>query len=143
MAVARRGFLRLLGAAPIALPVAAREAASKVGVSTLGYGMPSGGLHRGPPTEIGGDNEWIKQWAADAFSLARRAERWEEIRSNPVGTLDPDLACSRSLSMSAAIRIQRERNFERSIAGEQRSARRRFKKAFGFDFPIPKGQGHE
>lgn len=143
MAVARRGFLRLLGAAPIALPVAAREAASKVGVSTLGYGMPSSGFAQGCVPSSGDDKGWIKQWAIDAFSLAKRAERWEEIKDNPVGALDPDLACSRSLSMSAAIRIQRQRNFERSIAGEQRSARRRFKEAFGFDYPPPKEQGHE
>lgn len=136
MSVARRGFLRLIAAAPVAAPVVAREAAQKAGVTALGYGMPM------PPTggqSIGNGTDWIRDWTREVFSAAWKEARWHEFKSNPVGALDPDLASSKSLSLSAAVRIQRERNFARAIEGERRSALDRFKKAFGFDFtPEPR-----
>lgn len=133
MSVARRGFLRLMAAAPVAAPVVAREAAQKAGVTALGYGMPMGGGQ--PGQSVGGGNDWIRDWAKDVFSAAWKEARWQEIRSNPVGALDPDLASSKSLSLSSAVRIQRERNFARMIESERRSVSKRFKEAFGIDYP--------
>lgn len=133
-AVARRSFLRLLAAAPVALPVAAREAASKAGLTALGYGMPIAPSGASAGHSVRSGNDWIKDWAATAFSSAWKADRWEDFRNGPVGALDTDLACSRSFSMATAIRIQRQRNFERSVTAEQRSVLKRFKESFGFDF---------
>lgn len=136
MSVARRGFLRLMAAAPVAAPVVAREAAQKAGITALGYGnpMPVPGNQ-----SCGGGNDWIKDWAKNVFSAAWKEARWQEMKSNPVGTLDPDLASSKSLSLSAAVRMQRERNFARVVESERRSAADRFRKAFGFDFdPEPR-----
>jgi hypothetical protein len=137
MSVARRGFLRLMAAAPVAAPVVAREAAQKAGISALGYGMPM--PPSGAGNSIAGGNDWIRDWAKDVFSAGWKEARWQDIKSNPVGALDPDLASSKSLSLSAAVRIQRERNFARMVENERRSVSKRFKEAFGFDFtPEPR-----
>lgn len=132
MTVARRSFLTLLAAAPVAMPVVAREAAQKAGVTALGYGMPMPPV--GGAQSVGNGNDWIRDWAKDVFSAGWKDSRWQEIKSNPVGALDPDLASSKSLSLSTAVRLQRERNFARMIESERNSASRRFKEAFGIDF---------
>ena len=129
----RRGFLRLLAAAPVAAPVIAREAAAKAGVTAMGYGMPGASSPYGEAI-CGSSESWVADWAKNVFSQAWKDDRWEEISRNPVGALDSDLASSRSLSLSAAVRLQKQRNFERSVVQEQRNASSRYLKAFGFEF---------
>jgi hypothetical protein len=58
----------------------------------------------------------------------------EEMLSSRPSTLDPDLASSRSLSLSAAIRIQKERDTERRIEQSRGYWARAFKKATGMDW---------
>jgi len=135
--VARRGFLTLLAAAPVAGPVIAREAAQKAGVTALGYGMPMASSDCAQ--SVGSGNDWIRDWAKQVFSAGWKESRWQEIRNSPVGTLDPDLACSKSLSLSTAVRLQRERNFARMIESERNSVSKRFKEAFGIEYhPEPR-----
>lgn len=140
MSVGRRGFLRLLAAAPVAAPVVAREAALKAGVgNVVGYAAPSmlSGASQAGLTPDHGD--WLKSWAVEVFSKQWEEQQRAEVMSNPVGVLDADLASSRSLSLSTAIRMQRERNFERMVKNHQRSVLDRFKKTFGFDFVPEEG----
>lgn len=131
--VGRRGFLRLIAAAPVAAPVIAREAAQKAGVSPLAAGMSEATYGVVPPSPSGG-GDWIKDTCKRVFS-----QEWEETRREQMMTylpnrLDPDLASSRSLSLSAALLIQRDRNIERHIEGERADALRSFRRFFKMDF---------
>jgi hypothetical protein len=134
MSVGRRGFLRLLAAAPVAAPVVAREAAQKAGVTSLGLGAELASQGISGPSPYGGEKEWVSSWCREVLSKGWADERRKAILSSSVGRLDPDLASSRSLSLSAAMRMQRERDAERSIANERESARRRYLKLFGMEF---------
>lgn len=134
--VARRGFLKLLGAAPVALPVAAREAASKAGISTLGLMDGSG-----PSVSYGGpvphsEGDWVADTCKRVFSKAWEMEQREQMRRWLPQKLDPDLACSRSLSLSAALNIQRERNIERRIRDERQDAANSYKRFFKIPFLV-------
>lgn len=132
MSLARRAFLRIVAAAPMAAPVIAREAAQKAGISAVGAAsqFATGGYGASPAI----DNDWVKKWVSEVFTSEWRDERWREIAGSSVGALDPDLASSKSLSLSAAIHIQRQRRFKREVASARSHALRRFKEAFGFDF---------
>lgn len=100
MAVARRGFLRLLAAAPV------------------------------PASE----GDWVKSVAKRVFSKAWEDEQRETMREWYPARLDPDLASSRSLSLSAALRIQRDRNIEGRIRRERADAQRNYLRVFGLEF---------
>lgn len=131
--VGRRGFLTLLAAAPVAAPVVAREAAQKAGIATLAAGMPDAPYGGTTPSHPG-EGDWIKDTCKRVFS-----EEWEETRREQMMTylphrLDPDLASSRSLSLSAALLIQRDRNIERNIESERADALRSFRRFFKMDF---------
>lgn len=130
----RRGLLRLLGAAPVALPVVAREAAAKAGIGTLGLAAPA---YPSQPCGSAEDESWVGDWVKRVFSKEFEKEAQRNVGS--VGTLDPDLASSRSFSISTAVRIQRERNVTRYIAGERERASERYLKAFGIPFITTKG----
>lgn len=105
----RRHFLSFLVAAPAAIPVIAKEAARKLGLEgalggTLGpHTLPGYGV---PGVAAGG------HWAHDAikrfWSPRRQRERRETIEG-AARRLDADLASMRSLSPSAAYRIQYDR----------------------------------
>ena len=133
MAVARRGFLRLLAATPVAAPLVAREAAQKAGISTFAAGMPDvpyGGS--APPSS--GEGDWIKDTCKRVFSREWEETRREQMMAYLPNRLDPDLASSRSLSLSAALLIQRARNIERNNECERADALRSFKRFFKVDF---------
>ncbi len=134
MSLARRGFLRLLGAAPVALPGVAREAATKAGIGQafapeIGFGSP-----QGYPANPASEGEWITSICERVFSKEWEKEERERRKNWHVSNLDPDLASSRSLSLSAAMIIQRQRNIDRSIASEREEAKRNYLRFFKVDF---------
>lgn len=134
MSVGRRGFLRLLGAAPVALPVVAREAATKAGVGS-GFSPDLLGTSAQVPMSGGTtEGEWITSVCKRVFSKDWEAEERERMKRWHVGSLDPDLASSRSLSLSAAVNIQRQRNIERRIAAGREDAKRSYLRHFKVDF---------
>lgn len=116
--IGRRKLLGFLAATPVAM----REAAKAAGVSD---GLSSGGAirsYRGgpisddfsPPPDIG--SHWATKALKNVVSGGFRSELEREWR---VSILDPDLASSRSFSLSAAMRIQRNRDIERQIASHR------------------------
>lgn len=136
MSVGRRGFLRLLAAAPVAAPVVAREAAQKAGVGSIGLGVgeefpPSAGQNWGVPTD---ENDWVRSRMKQVLSKAWEDEERESMRDWHPSRLDPDLAASRSLSLSAALRIQRDRNIENRINRARDDAKRNYLRVFGLEF---------
>lgn len=137
MSVGRRGFLRLLAAAPVAVPVAAREAAQKAGVGAVGLGIEDFGPTTSGqcwPADPASEGDWITQNAKRVFSKAWEQEQRESARGWYPARLDPDLAASRSLSLSAALRIQRDRNTQNRIDRERADAKRNYLRVFGLEF---------
>lgn len=81
------------------------------------------------------DRGWAEQTIKRVFDpkwIAQRREWYTKRRV--VGVLDPDLASSRSFSLSTAVRMQRERDFERFMIAEQEEARASWLSAFGFEW---------
>lgn len=134
----RRSILKLIGAAPVAAPVVAREGAKAAGVSEFGWGPAyslSGAPDTGSPVNVSGDHwQWLRKQVADALSGKHDADIIQEVMQGSVSVLDPDLAGSRSLSLSAAIRIQKERNIERRIRNNRERWLSSFKRETGMDW---------
>jgi hypothetical protein len=134
--VQRRGFLGLLAAAPIAGPVIAREAAASAGAMPVGSSFAIDAMRSDcTPCSPSSNKEWAEQTIKRVFDRKWIDERREwYLKRRVVGVLDPDLASSRSFSLSTAIRIQRQRDFERYLAVEQEEAKSTFLSAFGFEW---------
>lgn len=84
----RRSILKLFGAAPVGLPVVAREAASKAGISSVGsYGaMMAGGFE--PESGCGPSNQaWAMKFAKRVFAGNWLSEKKEEWRTRHVTVL--------------------------------------------------------
>lgn len=117
----RRGFLALLGTAPIAAPVALKEAAAQMGVVSS-----AGPLAVHTADLIGasacqpsiGNNSWVAEAIKQLASPQKQAE-FNERAKRDARLLDPDLAACRSLSVSAAYRLQVERCRKRIEANER------------------------
>lgn len=117
--IGRRQILKLFGMAPAALPVAAREIAksNSIGSFTSNPGILGGSLTASTPSNDDYLSHILKEigkWAADGETLARKEVRFENIYR-----LDPDIASMRSLSLSAAMRIQRDRLVKRYLEGQR------------------------
>ncbi len=61
-------------------------------------------------------------------------------RSRCINSLDPDIACKRSWSMSVKIMTQRQRNYDRELlrlekSGWQHKSRSALSKLIGFEWP--------
>jgi hypothetical protein len=136
MSVARRRFLRLMAAAPVAAPVVAREAAQKAGIGAVGLGVDQFGpaVPGDGQSNASSEREWLLGWCKRVFTSEWEEEKRREGRNWPPSRLDPDLAASRSLSLSAAMRIQQDRNIERRIASEREEASRRYFGLFKTEF---------
>ena len=108
----RRSFLKLMGASPVALPVIAREstAAALTGNSISGItGLVSAS---GIRNYILNDDD--KDYKNSVRELVRAQNRNKLSKYDiEVIRLDPDLACMKSFSLSAVMRIQSERNIAR------------------------------
>lgn len=70
----------------------------------------------------------------ELFDPAWERQQRESAARNGVSRLDPDLASARSFSLSAAIRMQRERDVEREIKNSRDYWLREFKNATGMDW---------
>lgn len=125
--VARRSFLKLIGAAPIAGPVVAKEAAAKMGMSSLlgGAGAAMGGsgealLRGGLNKQEGSWLDWAQAELRNVFSERNVAEmRRRVIRNGEARLLDADLASMRSASPAAAYQLQIERCVARGLENER------------------------
>lgn len=131
----RRGLLKLLGAAPIAAPVVAREAATKAGLAPLGM-MAEGPYGCSPSQASISETAWVTEWCQRVFTKAWAEEKRREGKMGYPQRLDPDLASSRSLSLSAAMHIQREREIARRIERERADAKRRFLELTGLPYVV-------
>lgn len=133
--MARRSFLKFLPAAVASAPVAAQEAAAKMGLTGL---ASAGGLeraigHAGQPVSDAGYNhlKWLKDRLAQYADPEYIARLHKDARRH-ITRLDPDLASMRGISPSAAFSIQVEREVEKTIEAETWSLRRSIKEATGF-----------
>lgn len=116
MKIARRGFLRVLSATPLAARAMAEQAAGQIagispnglsGLGGVGASFPESSNAAPSPQEIEG---------ALGVPANRRALLdliYEEERV--VNSIDPDLAVLRSFSLNAKICFQRQRNVERRL----------------------------
>ena len=115
--IARRGFLRLMGAAaatPAAVEMQRATAAAGVDLSNLSdepcsiHDSPS--LSKDDMLRDGLFRELAKmglpQWKKDAL--------WEDAKV--VRSLDPDLAANRSFSVAGKVHVQQQRNYEKAKA---------------------------
>jgi hypothetical protein len=111
----RRSVLRLIGLAPIAGPVAAKEAAASMGLSALtsvGSGLSAGMASVNYGSPVGGENSWVNRAIATFNSPAKQREL-DARAKDYARILDPDIAAMRSLSPAAAYHLQRARARER------------------------------
>lgn len=150
----RRRFLSLLGAGAASAPLAAKAVADGAlaksigmnavnGLGSAGFGLPSGNgpaeISQGPyiPYEkrLIGAADHIK-----LFGLPKTVEFNLRDQAKYVSSLDPDIACKTTWSMSIKIMTQRQRNYDRSverikIAGWQERGRQTLTKLLGFEWP--------
>lgn len=113
----RRSFLSLLATGPVAAPVAAQEAARKMGLVGLGS---LGGL-QSIERNVGTADCVPKPIAEKEWTLTRWSQFWSDEERNyrilrakdEARILDPDLASMRSVSPCGAYSIQRDRVLNR------------------------------
>lgn len=117
----RRKFFGLLPGAVVGGKAAAAQAATEL-AETMALGKPalSGaiGYANGAPYPGGNPANNI-DWARNALKRLTSHERERRAREWSVTRLDPDLAVNRSMSLSAKILIQKDRDIERSFANER------------------------
>jgi hypothetical protein len=131
----RRSFLKAFAAAPVAAPVLAREAAAKAGVGPL---LNANTLQGSPLADpVPPPNGSFIDYVREEVQRTMSSEWTDRIRSESVRNvkrLDPDLACSRSLSLSAAVRLQAERDADRRIAEARNHWLSEFRKTTGTEW---------
>lgn len=142
----RRGFLGLLGGAVVAGPAAAKAATdatlASAGVAPSGMVLGHGGICSGWGEPIGDSNKLQK---LIAFVSQKGLPEWKERQlrdeAKHVYRLDLDIAALVSVSASAKISAQRERNFRKSVdfasMGENimmRTAREKFERETGIEW---------
>lgn len=149
--IGRRGFLSLLGLAPVAAAsVAQKLAGIGEGVAAaLGSGELHAGIseHYGAPigdkaTGYGRGQTLSPDVMAKAYLALNPVPEFvlQRIREESRATyrLDPDLVSNRSFSLSAKLSVQRERDIARAIEKTKQVANRNllkeaFREANGFD----------
>lgn len=113
----RRGFLKLMGASPLAAKAAAEEVTkSLVGIGiapTYPYGIPVSGMAVGQSSAQMGKSEIAKMLMDAAFRSQVESASYR--RNRHVSYLDLDLATKRSFSLAAKATFQRQRNVQREI----------------------------
>lgn len=120
----RRGFLGLLGGAVVTGPSMAKEAVAQTmaDLSVPGVGIPygMGELSQSITTATSSFDKRSHLQDQLAKLLGKTAaDKLREKRQTGVNMLDPDLASMRSFSLSARMRIQQDRNYERMIEQER------------------------
>jgi len=139
-----------MGVTPLAAKATVdAEIAKGIGVDLSGLGNAAMGLpggYYGAPQALQGPEIPYERrliGAADyikAFGLPKSVEANFRDNARYVQSLDPDIACKRSWSMSVKIMTQRERNFQRAVervkvAGWQERGRQKLKTILGFEWP--------
>ena len=150
MKLARRGFLRIMGAAPLAARAAVeQETLHLAGVGRIG----SDGAAPMAGPAIAGDTPGLNQFVPYEQRATRAVEyvrmfglpQWLEDdirdRARYVPCLDYDIAVQRSWSTSYKFVVQRQRNYERERqrienSGMRQKARNTLTKLLGFEWPF-------
>lgn len=122
----RRGFLRLIGAAPVAAPVALKEAAVSMGLSgPIGMGAAAlGGIPANGGYPIGPDKGWLMKQLTELYSPQKQDEFHQQAR-HMARVLDADIAALRSISPARAYQMQIERAVAQLTANEKSWIERR------------------
>lgn len=116
--LARRNFLRGAVAAPFAAKKVAEQTAaslSRLSVGSVGAGQIGYGLNEVPSVQAPLSPPWAKALANATIRKDLESIYFE--RERGVSQIDPDLAVLRSVSLSAKITYQRERNVRRAMDG--------------------------
>lgn len=125
----RRGFLGLMGGALAAGPSMAKEAVTQTmaDLSVPGVGIPygMGGMPGQTSSNAPYDEREHLQGQLSKLLGKSAAEKLREKKTMGVNMLDPDLASMRSFSLSARMRIQQDRNYERMLEQERSWIERR------------------
>lgn len=148
MQTTRRTFFGWLGATPLAAKAAAdAEIVKLTAMRHLpGLGDASLDLDNGTAGVFGDPNAPYSKrliGAADymkAFGIPPAVEARLRNDAKYVHSLDPDIACKRSWSMSVKIQEQRQRNYQRSLesittGAKHERAKTLLSKVLGFDWP--------
>lgn len=121
----RRGFLGMFAGAVVAGPSMAKQAAAET-LAGLNVNALSGGIasQSGEFPPYGGavSSSGMNNWASNELAkLGLRTASQHEFykRRMTVHMLDPDLASFRSFALHQKIRMQRERDYERSLEGQK------------------------
>lgn len=114
MNIARRGLLRVLGAAPVAAKMMADEAAARLAGLAGGTVAPAllpspGGIGNTKPRSYLNFGQWFEEIGHDQLR--------EE--ASYVQSLDPDLAAMQ-LPLCTKVRMQRARQYSRYLEGRKR-----------------------
>ena len=133
----RRGVLSLLAGSAVAGPQMAKSAIASgmEGLSLSGVGMfggSFGGYGVDPAQTLHSENydptEWPRKELADFLGRSMEEKRRRRLEMH-VNQLDPDIAVMNSLSLTTKVRMQRDRNFERSEAEQRGYLERQLQKA--------------
>jgi hypothetical protein len=123
----RRGFLKLLGMAPVAGPVAAKEAAASMGLEgAIGGISMVGGMAPASPSGLG-PADWIQEQIREHLS-GEANEGYQRMAEERARRLDADLASFRSVSPAWAYRKQIDREYQREVGRQESWLRRSARK---------------
>ncbi len=126
-AIGRRGLLGMFAAAP----VIARSAAEKAGIEVFGHGP----LNSGVLVSHGGPQQTINDYLKGCVNRLMTGEIEAEIRSSlSVRRLDPDIASMRSISLSAAVQMQKQRDVQRELEQHKRQLAARLSAELGVNW---------
>lgn len=127
----RRGFLGLLGGAAVAGPGMVKQAAAS-GIEAMALpGIPMnladppdyGGTSGLMPGDVYDHGKYLREELAKLVGISDE-DRREQIASQYISALDPDLAVNRSFSLAYKVQEQKRRNFEAWRARRHRSLTR-------------------
>lgn len=112
----RRSMLKLLGSVPVVGPDLARKLSSEASAAGLAKIHTSGLQYESSePPSTDETNFTQRQLAIQLPWVRQELEQLMLERNTRVSTLDPDLAVLKSVSLSAKICYQRQRNVQRDI----------------------------
>jgi hypothetical protein len=113
--IGRRKFLQALGAAPVAAPLLAKQAAENQIANLTRVGMLGGTNDSTPCAQATSGDTVVKFRQALTLGFKKQIEAIIYAEEHHVGYIDHDIAVLKSVSLSAKIAYQRKRNVERRI----------------------------
>lgn len=111
----RRSMLKLLGSLPVVGPGLTRKISSEASAAGLAKLNTSGLQYESPVPDTQEPNFPQRQLAIQLPWVRQELEQLFLERNARVSSLDPDLAVLKSVSLSAKICYQRQRNVQRDI----------------------------